>query len=273
MMPQTLRSSGIPFLDDVPWGSHLGVFYETHDDLIDAAARFFEQGLDNNELCIWAPPDHVAAADAAARLRAQIADLDTHITAGRMRFIAANKWHGSETDPGFWSGVFDEAFVGGHDGVRASGDAVWLTAGRHGDALHYEEQIARRLAGRPALALSTYDVTASRGPDVLDIARLHGLAVARRRGEWQPFETPSWRATADLEAALAAMTSAIRGSDHLTERERMVLGLLVRGASSKEVARDLGISPRTADFHRANIIEKLGARNTADVIRRVLSRR
>ena len=41
-MPQTLRSSGIPFWDDVPWGSHLGVFYETHDDLIDAAARFFE---------------------------------------------------------------------------------------------------------------------------------------------------------------------------------------------------------------------------------------
>jgi DNA-binding CsgD family transcriptional regulator len=38
----------------------------------------------------------------------------------------------------------------------------------------------------------------------------------------------------------------------------MVLGLLVGGASSKEVARDLGISPRTADFHRANIIEKLG---------------
>jgi len=271
-MPQTLRSSGIPFLDDVPWGSHLGVFYETHDDLIDAAARFFEQGLDNNELCIWAPPDHVAA-DAAVRLREQIAEFDAHLAAGRMRFVAANKWHGSEADPGFWNGVFDDARVGSHDGVRASGDAVWLTEGRHGEALQYEEQIARRLAGRPALALSTYDLTASRGADVLDIARLHGLTVARRRGEWQPFETPSWRAAADLEAALAAMTSAVRGSDLLTERERMVLGLLVRGASSKEVARDLGISPRTADFHRANIIEKLGARNTADVIRRVLSRR
>jgi DNA-binding CsgD family transcriptional regulator len=50
-----------------------------------------------------------------------------------------------------------------------------------------------------------------------------------------------------------------------------VLAFLVKGASSKEAARDLGISPRTIDFHRANIIEKLGARNTADVIRHVLS--
>ena len=70
--------------------------------------------------------------------------------------------------------------------------------------------------------------------------------------------------------ALAVLVTDFPGRDLLTERERVVLSLLVQGASSKEVARALGISPRTADFHRANIIEKLGARNTADVIRRVL---
>jgi DNA-binding CsgD family transcriptional regulator len=44
----------------------------------------------------------------------------------------------------------------------------------------------------------------------------------------------------------------------------------VRGASSKEAARRLGISPRTVEFHRANIMRKLGARNTADLLRCVL---
>ena len=52
-----------------------------------------------------------------------------------------------------------------------------------------------------------------------------------------------------------------------SQRERMVLAFLVKGASSKEAARDLGISPRTVEFHRANIIDKLGARNTAELIR------
>jgi FixJ family two-component response regulator len=58
----------------------------------------------------------------------------------------------------------------------------------------------------------------------------------------------------------------------LTARERDVLGQIVAGASSKEAGRQLGISPRTIEFHRARIIEKAGARNTADLIRIVMSR-
>jgi hypothetical protein len=34
--------------------------------------------------------------------------------------------------------------------------------------------------------------------------------------------------------------------------------------------RALGISPRTVEFHRANVMQKLGARNTADLVRRLL---
>ena len=44
----------------------------------------------------------------------------------------------------------------------------------------------------------------------------------------------------------------------------------LRGASSKEVGRSLGISPRTAEFHRANIMQKIGAKNTIDPVRKVL---
>jgi DNA-binding CsgD family transcriptional regulator len=275
-MPQTLRSSGIPFLDDVPWGSHLCVFYETRDDLVDAAARYFEQGLDNNELCVWALPASLTADDAAARLDQQIPDLDRHLADGGMRFVTQTDWYPHEAASALaeslWSGLVDEALTREHAGLRAGGDAAWLTSGSDA-AARYDVMIERRLAGRPAMALSTYDLVAARAGDVLDIARRHGLTVARRREEWQPFEAPSWSTAADVNDALAAMAASIPGHDLLTDRERMVLGFLLRGASSKEVARDLGISPRTADFHRANIIEKLGARNTADVVRRVLIRR
>jgi DNA-binding CsgD family transcriptional regulator len=53
----------------------------------------------------------------------------------------------------------------------------------------------------------------------------------------------------------------------LTPRERVVLAQIVKGASSKDAARTLGISPRTVEFHRANILEKLGAKNTAELVR------
>ena len=60
------------------------------------------------------------------------------------------------------------------------------------------------------------------------------------------------------------------GHDRLTARERDVLERIARGASNKEAGRELGISPRTIEVHRARIMEKLGARNAADLVRIVL---
>ncbi len=57
----------------------------------------------------------------------------------------------------------------------------------------------------------------------------------------------------------------------LTSRERAVLGEIMKGASSKEAAQTLAISVRTVEFHRANILQKLAAKNTADLMRIVLS--
>jgi len=55
----------------------------------------------------------------------------------------------------------------------------------------------------------------------------------------------------------------------LTTRERQVLDLVSSGASSKEGALRLKISPRTFEAHRAQVMRKLGARNTAELVRMV----
>jgi len=60
------------------------------------------------------------------------------------------------------------------------------------------------------------------------------------------------------------------GREPLTRREREVLEQFASGASNKEAGRTLGISPRTIEDHRANIMKKLGARNAADLIRIVM---
>ena len=63
----------------------------------------------------------------------------------------------------------------------------------------------------------------------------------------------------------------VPGGDKLTPREREVLERIALGASNKEAGRQLGISPRTIEVHRARIMEKLSARNTADLVRIVYS--
>ncbi|MEG3165298.1 response regulator [Sphingomonas sp. PB2P19] len=65
-----------------------------------------------------------------------------------------------------------------------------------------------------------------------------------------------------MRAAGAAL--AIAG---LTVREREVLDGLARGLPNKTIAYDFGISPRTVEVHRANIMTKLHARSLSDVLR------
>jgi FixJ family two-component response regulator len=72
----------------------------------------------------------------------------------------------------------------------------------------------------------------------------------------------------DQDSILAA---EFPGHDLLTPREREVLAQIARGASNKEAGRHLGISPRTIEVHRARVMEKLGAKNAADLVRIVMS--
>jgi DNA-binding NarL/FixJ family response regulator len=60
------------------------------------------------------------------------------------------------------------------------------------------------------------------------------------------------------------------GQEPLTRREREVLNLISEGYSNKQGALRMQISPRTFESHRAEAMRKLGARNTADLVRAAL---
>jgi DNA-binding NarL/FixJ family response regulator len=53
---------------------------------------------------------------------------------------------------------------------------------------------------------------------------------------------------------------------HLTGRETEVVRLVANGYRNREVAKELGISVKTVETHRANIMNKLGFRNLAQLI-------
>jgi len=61
------------------------------------------------------------------------------------------------------------------------------------------------------------------------------------------------------------------GCEPFTRREREVLARIAVGETNKEAARKLGLSSRTIEGYRASIMRKVGARNAAELLRRVLS--
>ncbi len=77
-------------------------------------------------------------------------------------------------------------------------------------------------------------------------------------------------ATAEGQAMGSAQRQAVNARARLatlTARENEVLDLLVAGSSNKMIARELQISPRTVEIHRANMMAKLDAHHAADAVR------
>jgi DNA-binding CsgD family transcriptional regulator len=92
-----------------------------------------------------------------------------------------------------------------------------------------------------------------------------GVAVAPVKAAWQG------RAERGSETSRnGAVLSSEAGQKPLTKREREVLNLISQGYSNKQGALRMQISPRTFESHRAEAMRKLGARNTADLVRAAL---
>ena len=72
---------------------------------------------------------------------------------------------------------------------------------------------------------------------------------------------------AENRAAVEKHTDLRKRRESLTPREREVMALVVDGKANKVIAIDLGLSERTVEIHRANVMEKMGARSVAHLVK------
>jgi two-component system, LuxR family, response regulator FixJ len=72
---------------------------------------------------------------------------------------------------------------------------------------------------------------------------------------------------AENRAMVEQQADLKRRAESLTPREREVMTLVVDGKANKVIAIDLGLSERTVEIHRANVMEKMGARSVAHLVK------
>jgi DNA-binding CsgD family transcriptional regulator len=252
------------------------VFYESRQDLLDMHVEYFKAGLEDNEFCVWAISEPITREAALEALRAGIPRFERYLAEDRIDVLPGHEWYlkGGEFDlkriTGGWSDKLSAALEMGRDGMRVSGNAFWLETEHWKEFCEYEQELDDSLAGQRMIVMCTYALGAARAVDLLDVARAHQFTIVRRHGEWEFLETPELKQAKEeiktLNRALDALSKSFPGSQTLTTRERAVLAQIVKGCSSKEAAAILSVSPRTIDFHRANIMRKLGVKNISGLM-------
>jgi hypothetical protein len=180
------RRTGIPFLEETPWGTHICVFYETKEDLLDTAISYFKAGLESNEFCVWAVSPPISKEDARNVLRRSVPNFDQRMAAGQIEMLQGYEWYlkGNEFDPqritGGWHEKLNHALTKGYEGMRASGNAFWMESNPWKEVSEYEQELDRSLAGQKMIMMCTYSLRDSRAIDILDVARAHDCTIARQ---------------------------------------------------------------------------------------------
>jgi FixJ family two-component response regulator len=134
------------------------------------------------------------------------------------------------------------------------------------DGLSLQEEMGRRGLATPIIIVTAHgDVASARqalragAVDFLEKPIENDELLAAVRGAMEGQDRTQLERAADARATL------LLGS--LTQREREVYDRIVRGMHNREIAVDLGISPRTVEVHRARVMAKLKARRLADLLR------
>jgi PAS domain S-box-containing protein len=150
--------------------------------------------------------------------------------------------------------------------VLVPGCVVLDTRAREAGGLIIPKELKARRAGLPVIVLGE-----ARGNVAVGVEAMKAGAVDYIEAPYRPEQLLDALATAqagiretaerDQTAELARDRIAV-----LAPREREVLDGLLAGGTNKTIARDLGISPRTVEAHRARIMERLGAQSLPELV-------
>lgn len=152
--------------------------------------------------------------------------------------------------------------LGGLEVVRRAAQAApetrTIVLSMHADEPYVLEALRNGAAGYVLKATATTHL----------IEAVHAVLAGRRY-----LSPPLGELVTDAYLRLAAGgTAAPDRYDLLTAREREVLQLVAEGGTNAEIGERLGISPRTAETHRTNLLRKLALKGQTDLVRFALAR-
>jgi DNA-binding CsgD family transcriptional regulator len=259
---EPLRKTDIKFLDDLSWGTHACLFYETNEDLLDTLVPYFRAGLESKEFCVWAVSEPLTEEEAIRALRHGVPQFDRFLADRSIEILPGREWYlGDRVDlkriTGGWLEKLRGARARGYRALRVSGNAFWLGTKHWKDFRAYEHALEAVIDGQPVILLCTYPLAESRAADIMEVSFAHQFAIARRKGSWEFIDA--------VKAPVATPS--------LTPREAEILTWVAKGKTAREISQILHIAKRTVDEHVQTATRKLGAANGTQAVAFALQNR
>jgi len=259
-MDTKLRPSGITGLGEMPWGTHFCLFYETKEDLLDTLVPYFKAGLEHNEYCVWVIADALTEADAWRALSQAVPAAERYRSNQSIELIQARDWYLNvghfELDRvmSAWNRKLMQALARGYAGMRVSGDTLWLEKKTWQSFLEYENQLDESLTDQLMTVLCTYPLISSGAAEILDVARKHQFALARRGGALEVIET------SELKQAKAEITRLNTDLERRVEERTIQLA-----TTNEELRQEISERKRTEEALYASERRLQAAIDAADI--------
>ncbi|MGI6450793.1 MAG: MEDS domain-containing protein [Desulfitobacteriia bacterium] len=184
-----LRKSGIPFINDIPWGTHICGFYQTKKDLIDISIPFFRAGLENNEFCIWVVAEPLSTAEANYVLRNALPDFNTF--ASQIEILSPNEWYlkygkfDRDKVLEAWTDKYAQILARGYEGLRVCGSTKWLHKRYWKTFMDYENKLEEIIGEYNIVCLCAYQLDDCEIHEVLDLVNNHQFSFIKCKHDWQ----------------------------------------------------------------------------------------
>ena len=191
MMKDETRKMGVDVIGNIPWGTHICLFYQTAEDLIDILVPYFKTGLENNEFCMWVTSEPLNVEDAKRALKREIKELDEYVERGQIEFLDYRQWYTEsgrfEADRVLqgWVEKEQQAMKRGWDGLRLTGNTFWLEKEDWRALADYEAMVDHVIGEYRMIAICTYFLDKCGAPEIVDVVSNHQFALIRRGGEWE----------------------------------------------------------------------------------------
>jgi len=188
------RESGIKALDLVRWGTHVAQFYNTKDDLKELLVPYLEEGLKDNELCVWITDD-ISENEAKESLAKVTPHLWEYMNKKQIQFFQHKEWY--LADGYFDAGKvlnnainkFQEALLNDYSGLRITGVVSWLERSDWNAFMEYERNLDNVMPENKALAICAYKANKCTSDNISEVMDRHKYSISRLDGSWRQIKS------------------------------------------------------------------------------------